>query len=166
MTQGFSVLLFLIPFWFPRDWHSHYPSFSILWISSLPNNQTFFLTVLTLIYVLQLTPSLLRIEAQNGWGIRTELSSRCTWWRALTSTPLNKVLYISFSERRHLLFTFLCISLFQNFILLHAAAAKSLQLCPTLCDPIDGSPLGSSVPRILQAKILEWVAISFSNFIV
>ena len=51
---------------------------------------------------------------------------------------MNKVLYISFSERRHLLFTFLCISLFQNFILLYAAAAKSLQLCPTLCDPIDG----------------------------
>ena len=44
-----------------------------------------------------------------------------------------------------------------------AAAAKSLQLCPTLCDPIDGSPLGSSVPGILQARILEWVAISFSN---
>ena len=44
-----------------------------------------------------------------------------------------------------------------------AAAAKSLQLCPTLWDPIDGSPLGSSVPGILQARILEWVAISFSN---
>ena len=44
-----------------------------------------------------------------------------------------------------------------------AAAAKSLQSCPTLCDPIDGSPPGSSVPRILQARILEWVAISFST---
>ena len=44
-----------------------------------------------------------------------------------------------------------------------AAAAKSLQLCPTLCDPIDGSPLGSSVPGILLARILEWVAIAFSN---
>ena len=43
-----------------------------------------------------------------------------------------------------------------------AAAAKSLQLCPTLCDPIDGSPPGSSVCGILQARILEWVAISFS----
>ena len=41
-----------------------------------------------------------------------------------------------------------------------AAAAKSHQSCPTLCDPIDGSPLGSSVPGILQARILEWVAIS------
>ena len=44
-----------------------------------------------------------------------------------------------------------------------AAAAKLLQSCLTLCDPIDGSPLGSSVPGILQARILEWVAISFSN---
>ena len=44
-----------------------------------------------------------------------------------------------------------------------AAAAKLLQLCPTLCDPIDGSPLGSSIPGILQVRILEWVAISFSN---
>ena len=44
-----------------------------------------------------------------------------------------------------------------------AAAAKSLQSCPTLCDPIDGSPPGSSVPGILQARTLEWAAISFSN---
>ena len=44
-----------------------------------------------------------------------------------------------------------------------AAAAKSFQLCPTLCDPIEGSPLGSSVPGILQARTLEWVAISFSD---
>ena len=44
-----------------------------------------------------------------------------------------------------------------------AAAAKSLQLCPTLCDPIDGSPPGSPVPGILQARTLEWAAISFSN---
>ena len=43
------------------------------------------------------------------------------------------------------------------------AAAKSLQSCPTLCDPRDGSPPGSSVPGILQARTLEWVAISFSN---
>ena len=43
------------------------------------------------------------------------------------------------------------------------AAAKSLQFCPTLCDPIDGSPPGSAIPGILQARTLEWVAISFSN---
>ena len=44
-----------------------------------------------------------------------------------------------------------------------AAAAKSLQSCPTLCNPIDGSPPGSSVPGILQARTLEWVAMSFSK---
>ena len=44
-----------------------------------------------------------------------------------------------------------------------AAAAKLLQSCPTLCDPTDGRPLGSPVPGILQARTLEWVAISFSN---
>ena len=44
-----------------------------------------------------------------------------------------------------------------------AAAAKSLKSCPTLCDPIDGGPPGSPVPGILQARTLEWVAISFSN---
>ena len=44
-----------------------------------------------------------------------------------------------------------------------AAAAKSLQSCPTLCDPIDSSPPGSLVPRILQVRTLEWAAISFSS---
>ena len=44
-----------------------------------------------------------------------------------------------------------------------AAAAKSLQSCPTLCDPTDGSPPGLPVPEILQVRTLEWVAISFSN---
>ena len=44
-----------------------------------------------------------------------------------------------------------------------AAAAKSLQLCPTLCDPIDSNPPGSLVSGILQARTLEWVAIFFSN---
>jgi len=44
-----------------------------------------------------------------------------------------------------------------------AAAAKSFQSCPTLCDPIDGIPPGSAVPGILQARTLEWVAISFSS---
>ena len=49
------------------------------------------------------------------------------------------------------------------FFFWHHAAAKSLQSCPTLCSPIDGSPPGSPVPGILQARTLEWVAISFSN---
>ena len=52
---------------------------------------------------------------------------------------------------------------FIHWIYAAAAAAKSLQSCPTLCDPIDGSPPGSPVPGILQAKTLEWVTISSSN---
>ena len=50
-----------------------------------------------------------------------------------------------------------------NITLLVYANAKSLQSCPTLCNPIDGSPPGSPIPGILQARTLEWVAISFSN---
>ena len=65
----------------------------------------------------------------------------------------------------------LSLSLFMAFTLksilsdmsIAAAAAKSLQSCPTLCNPIDGSPPGSAIPGILQARTLEWVAISFSN---
>ena len=52
---------------------------------------------------------------------------------------------------------------FHSRVTAAAAAAKSLQSCPTLCDPVDGSPPGSHVPGILQARTLEWVAISFSN---
>ena len=50
-----------------------------------------------------------------------------------------------------------------HFLDVAAAAAKSLQLCPTPCDRIDSSPPGSPVPGILQARTLEWAAISFSN---
>ena len=50
-----------------------------------------------------------------------------------------------------------------NTLFCFAAAAKSLQSCPTLCNPIDGSPPGSPVAGILQARTLEWVAISFFN---
>ena len=56
-----------------------------------------------------------------------------------------------------------CVWFYSEYIILNAAAAKSLQLCPPLCNPIDGSPPGSPVPGILQARTLEWVAISFSN---
>ena len=53
--------------------------------------------------------------------------------------------------------------LYSTLCIAAAAAAKSLQSCPTLCDPIDGSPPGSPIPGILQARTLEWVAISFSS---
>ena len=58
-----------------------------------------------------------------------------------------------------LIVSYVCILVIVSF----AAAAKSLQSCPTLCDPIDGRPQGTPVPGILQARTLEWVAISFSN---
>ena len=63
---------------------------------------------------------------------------------------LNKVIYLFMVSR--------CMCMYSV-----AAAAKSLQSCPTLCDPIDSSPPGSPVPGILQARTLEWIAISFSS---
>jgi len=62
--------------------------------------------------------------------------------------------------------TILSLEQFQKkeyILTLPSAAAKSFQSCPTLCDPTDGSPPGSPVPGILQARTLEWVAISFSK---
>ena len=53
--------------------------------------------------------------------------------------------------------------IFRSMLTLAAAAAKLLQPCPTLCDPIDSSPPGSPVPGVLQVRTLEWVAISFSS---
>ena len=59
----------------------------------------------------------------------------------------------------------MCVKLLKTvkYLMQRAAAAKVRQSCPTLCDPIDSSPAGSLVPGILQARTLEWVAISFSN---
>ena len=65
------------------------------------------------------------------------------------------------------IYSFFFFFLIPKYITLYAAAAaKSLQSCPTLCNPLDGSPPGSPVPGILKARTLEWVAISFSNYIV
>ena len=73
----------------------------------------------------------------------------CTSQYSFGNNMINNVMMVSFIEY------LLCAAA--------VAAAKSLQSCPTLCDPIDGSPPGSPVPGILQARTLEWVAISFSN---
>ena len=80
----------------------------------------------------------------------------------LLRAPLNQIVYVrcqqdaKFSiDTQYILSTFT--------LVLAAAAAKLLQSCPTLCHPIDGSPPGSPVPGILQARTSEWVAISFSN---
>ena len=67
-------------------------------------------------------------------------------------------------SRLSFLFIDFCVQFFTSIMLSRFyAAAKSLQSCPTLCDPIDSNPPGSPVPGILQARTLEWVAISFSN---
>ena len=58
---------------------------------------------------------------------------------------------------------FISLCLISLNMIISAAAAKSLQSCLTLCNPTDGSPPGSAIPEILQARTLEWVAISFSN---
>ena len=80
--------------------------------------------------------------------------------RVLSSTTVQKV---QFFGTQLLYFPTLTSIHGKTIALTAAAAAKSLQSCPTLCDPIDGSPPGSPVPGILQARILEWVAISFSS---
>ena len=86
--------------------------------------------------------------------------------RPSTCHPLQSSEPISYNKSLHT-YTFIYrnINIISNInlIYIYAAAAKLLQSCPTLCDPIDGSPLGSPIPGILQARTLEWVAISFSN---
>ena len=89
----------------------------------------------------------------------------------LSNTISGLVFNILFDENWESLFTKqdvtlipICKNVLYIYIYVYAAAAaKSLQLCPTLCNPIDSSPSGSTVPGILQARTLEWVAISFSN---
>ena len=77
------------------------------------------------------------------WNYKMEILPICGLWEL----KLNGIIFV-----KHLVYTAAA-----------TAAAESPQSCPTLCDPIDGSPPGSPVPGILQARTLEWVAISFSN---
>ena len=84
----------------------------------------------------------------------------------LTPTPANQDLILNLTTVSASPHNITCNQSIWNYLVSTsevAAAAKSLQSCPTLCDPIEGSPPGSPVPGILQARILEWVAISFSN---
>ena len=76
---------------------------------------------------------------------------------------MNKGLEHTFLQRRHAHTASKHVKRHATLLDAAAAAAKSLQLCQTLCDPIDGNPPGSPVPGILQARTLEWVAIAFSN---
>ena len=75
----------------------------------------------------------------------------------------NKAIFLTKQHPGKLIYVYYSLSLRNVNSVAAAAAAKSLQSCPTLCDPIDGSPSGFPVPGILQARTLEWVAISFSN---
>ena len=85
-------------------------------------------------------------------------------FRSMTCVKLNPPISVGiyFLVLKVVLFYFIFFDIMW-LTLISAAAAKSIQSCPTLCDPIDGSPLGSPIPGILQARTLEWLAISFSN---
>ena len=104
-----------------------------------------------------------------GWEIPSDGS--CLW-KGHKTLQGRKKWHLEHPSQREYLFRSIAVlgnNTLLTFISFHlltpvpAAAAKSLQSCPTLCDPIDGSPTGSPVPGILQARTLEWVAISFSN---
>ena len=83
---------------------------------------------------------------------------RGAWWATVHRVTKSWTWLKLLSTHMHV-----CILWGQRMYKLSAAAAKLLQSCLTLCDPVDGSPPGSPVPGILQARTLEWVAISFSN---
>ncbi|XDC72352.1 hypothetical protein R6Z07F_003525 [Ovis aries] len=103
-------------------------------------------------------PLLLTAGLTCGWETKVETANSCSMAPILFFLSINEIILIPFGSS-------LCPAKWRHFIVSSAAAAaaKSLQSCPTLCDPIDGSPPGSPVPGILQARTLEWVAISFSN---
>ena len=108
-----------------------------------------------ILYILDLMEK----ESRLFWSKKMSIFP-LTW--KLISYPQITITRVSYSlwkmSGRFLTYVWLCICMYAA-----AAAAKLLQSCPTLCDPIDGSPPGPSLPGILQARTLEWVAISFSN---
>ena len=79
------------------------------------------------------------------------------------NSDLNADKWMAISIHWNIVFIFTWKKYSETFLIYVAAAAKSLQSCPILCDPIDGRPPGSAIPRILQTRTLEWAAISFSN---
>ena len=105
-------------------------------------------------------PLLLTAGHACDWETKVETANSCSMSSILFFLSINKIILMPFGSS-------MCPAKWKHFIVSFAtaaAAAKSLQSCSTLCDPIDGSPPGSSVPGILQARILEWVAISFFSF--
>ena len=93
--------------------------------------------------------------AEDNIDINAYLEKTFWWLHLLHSRKVLNSKYLGFTKNK----------IIYSVTAAVAAAAKALQSCPTLCDPIDGSPVGSSVPGILQARILEWVAIAFSVYI-
>ena len=92
------------------------------------------------------------------------VSFRCTekWFSYIYKSILFQILF-HYKLLQYTEYISLCHTVGPCLSILYTAAAKSLQSCPTLCDPIDGSPPGSPIPGILQVRTPEWVAISFSN---
>ena len=80
----------------------------------------------------------------------------------MVASHINFPFFLSYRSLNYY-YAYDCLVERRDFLASHAATAKSLQSCPTLCNPIDSSPPGSPVPGILQERTLEWVAISFSN---
>ena len=108
----------------------------------------------------------MKIEAVSKWtreSLQTKWPLWCLHWAKEIQNKMQEVLEVPKCQKevsKGSCYAMLCLVTLPTSL---AAAAKSLQLCPTLCDPIDGSPPGSPIPGILQARTLEWVAISFSN---
>ena len=99
-----------------------------------------------------------RSKTTDGWIPPSDVMCQQYSW-AMDGFPVFPVVLLC-RDDCWLLFS----QILKGIIYTHATTtAKSLQSCPTLCDPIDGSPPGSPVPGMLQARTLEWVAISFSN---
>ena len=95
-------------------------------------------------------------EVTENWPKIRSYFPRYQWWPWLQFTWLICCIYIWVCTAR------VSVTIYQSYCRM-LQTSTSLQSCPTLCNPIDGSPPGSPVPGILQARILEWVAISFSN---
>ena len=119
---------------------------------------------LTMSYICRLCICDITLEAGNQpLEVGTAQKASNATSQGLISTMASWLIDTSAAVVTHAFLSIVCVCVYQLLSAAAAAAAKSLQSCPTLCDPIDGSPPGSPVPGILQARTLEWVAISFSN---
>ena len=142
-------------------WFSSVQSFSCVWLFATPWTAACqaFLSITN-------TWSLLKLMSMSQWCHPTISSSVITFSSRLQSFPTSGSFPMSqffTSDGQSIGASKYRLSICDHLLSSAAAAAKSLQSCPTLCDPIDGSSPGSPIPGILQARTLEWVAISFSN---